>query len=581
MRRMRTLMGVALVALLVAPALGGSFDKVLPENTIAYVTVENVSGLCARWNASPMKALWNEESVQDFLELPRQKLEETMKDMAEDLGARPDELLGMMKGQVAIALTGFRELDEEHHRVQFVLMADVGDNAEKLAAWLGKLEASEKFGDSFARREADHRGTAIVTWEETGDDEEEADEIDVGPPCYFLKDGVFAFGDDPALLRQILDARVAEDARGLADHDLYRTVRRRTGPDADVAFFLNVEQIWALVDKHADEGDKEDVNKIFGALGLMGVKALGGRMTMGETSSTTQMFLYAPEGMNGVMKLLAGPNSALLPPKWVPTDVASAFTMSLDFQGIWAEALKVMDKIEPGTAQMVEMQLAGLKEQAGVDIQGDVIGSLGSSVTMFQLVPEVDEDAPAGPMGMASMNRMVLGIELANTEKFGQALNTLLMMAPLPLETEEYMGVSMRVLDMGMMKMAFAVTAGHLVLATNVDDLKGVIQTQGKEVTTSLVDSDAFKRAMAGLPESRSMVSYSDPRQAMKMLGQMMQSMGPMLLMSNPEIAEWIDMSLFPDGEVLAKYTDVGGAVMRAEEDGVTILGISRMKMPK
>ena len=60
MRRMRTLLGLALVAIMVAPAAGGSFDEWLPENTIFYASVEDVSAMKTMMKDGPFGALMAE-----------------------------------------------------------------------------------------------------------------------------------------------------------------------------------------------------------------------------------------------------------------------------------------------------------------------------------------------------------------------------------------------------------------------------------------------------------------------------------------------------------------------------------------
>lgn len=142
------------------------------------------------------------------------------------------------------------------------------------------------------------------------------------------------------------------------------------------------------------------------------------------------------------------------------------------------------------------------------------------------------------------------------------------------------MGVTMRVLSAGPQEMGIALVSGHLVIATNVEDLQAVIQTQGKEVK-GLADTEEFARALANLPRARSMVSYSDPRRAMAGLTQMMPMVGQVLEMQAPEVSEWVDFTLFPEADIITKYMDVSGGVMLTEEDGISMVSISRMKSPK
>jgi hypothetical protein len=188
-----------------------------------------------------------------------------------------------------------------------------------------------------------------------------------------------------------------------------------------------------------------------------------------------------------------------------------------------------------------------------------------------------------GPLaGLSMMGRIVLALEVSDAEKLNNAIETLLQMTGgmLPIEAREYMGTTMRVISMGPQEMGLALTAGHLVFATNLEDLQAVIQTQGKDVK-GLADTEDFARAMAGLPRARSLVSYSDPRKAMQGMTSMIKQMAPLLEMQMPEMSEWIDLSLFPESEVFTKYMDVSGGVMLTLEDGISMVSVSRMKMPK
>ena len=588
MRKMRTWMGVALLAILVAPAAGGSFDQLLPPETVAYLTVQDVSGIGARMKASPLGAMWSEEAVQDFLELPRQKWAEEMKKLSAELGgARPDEILGMIKGQVAIAFTGFRATEGGKQRVGAVVLADIGENGQQLREWMSRIEQSEEFGGEMRRIESEFRGTKIVSWipkdmenEEDEEVEEGAFDVEPGHPCYFVNGDLLAFGTDPKVLEGILDRRNATDAVGLAANATYRRVRERTGATADVAFYLNMKQVWTMIDRAVDD---EKVMPILGALGLTGMDALGFGMTMEGLGTTSRYFISTPEGPKGVMKLIAGQNSGLVPPKFVPTDVASAITLAFDIQGLWQEARRVMDEIKPGTTEMVDQQLETLKEQHGLDLQADLIGSMGGKMTFYQYSPDPDAEPGMGPLaGLSMMGRIVIALEITNAEKLNTAIETLLQMTGgvLPIEAREYMGVTMRVISMGPQEMGVGLTAGHLVFATNVEDLQAVIQTQGKDVK-GLADTEEFARAVAGLPRARSMVSYSDPRRAMTGITSMVKQMAPLLEMQMPEMSEWIDLSLFPEAEIITKYMDVSGGVMLTEEDGISMVSVSRMKLPK
>ena len=161
--RARTLLaGLLLSLVLAAPAaVAGSFETWLPENTVIYITFEDISKLKQTYSDGPLAKLIAEDEVQAFLEKPLAKWDALMEVMKGELqGLTPEDLLAMLGGQVAFAVTRLEPLEGDRVQMDFVLLADVGENGAKIVEWLDKMAGLK---DVIRREEEEFRGTTIVT----------------------------------------------------------------------------------------------------------------------------------------------------------------------------------------------------------------------------------------------------------------------------------------------------------------------------------------------------------------------------------------------------------------------------------
>ena len=89
-----------------APAVAGSAEKMLPEDTIFVLSVDNFTESHARLKAHPLYALYSEPDFQKFIEKPLAKINEMMESSA----VKPGEMIKLIQGQATVAVTGAREV---------------------------------------------------------------------------------------------------------------------------------------------------------------------------------------------------------------------------------------------------------------------------------------------------------------------------------------------------------------------------------------------------------------------------------------------------------------------------------------
>jgi hypothetical protein len=593
MRTLRASLAVAALAAFVAltarAARADGADRWLPETTAVYVSVDDVKATAERFASHPLKSLWDEPRMQKFLEGPLGKMQEMMeKGAAERGGATAADLLKIVQGQVVFAVTGVRDAEGGSRRVGLLLLAEVGDGNEPLLEWIRKIESTLIEKNGLRRLEDDFRGVKIVRYEPK-EPEPAKPGIGFGPVCWFLADGLWGVSADPDVLKDVLVRKGGGEEPSLATNAAYRRAREVVGA-GDLFVYVGTSRIWDVAQRLlAGEEEAPEVFKVLETLGLKSLQAVAVRASLTPQGVESRGFALSPPPHQGVMKLLDSENSALVPPRFVPANVQSAAVLTLDLQAVWKEARKCMDRIGPGMTAEMDKAFADLKTERGIDIQADLIGSLGKTLTFYQMAPspraklerkpvdpgaEDAEDAMPDRAGPA-MPRVVFAIGLSNPAAFSRAIGKLLPDLGIGLTAQDYMGTALWLPEEGgPLPIGAGVVGNHLVIAMSAEDLKHVVRTQGQAEAGSLATSPEFLRAMEGLPATRSGLSYTDPRRSMDQVAESMGVLGAM-----PFEMDWLNLSLLPV-DLIKSYLDVGGSAMVREADGFSFVSISRVHKP-
>jgi hypothetical protein len=166
--------------------------------------------------------------------------------------------------------------------------------------------------------------------------------------------------------------------------------------------------------------------------------------------------------------------------------------------------------------------------------------------------------------------RIVVALQVKDRERFEGGLDKLIAAMAPHLAAQDYLGVKLRTVPTPMgIQPAMGVLPDRLAFALNADDLKDVVARYGKE-EKGFLDREDVAKAIAQLPAQRFMIAVEDAPKSlsasMTTLGNTMQMVGGR---EGAEIAEVIDVSLFPSAEVLAKYLGLYVSCAVNEEDGI------------
>jgi hypothetical protein len=374
-------------------------------------------------------------------------------------------------------------------------------------------------------------------------------------------------GEDADVLKDML-ARKERKEGTLAGRELYRNTRQRAGGRApDLLLYVDGVNLFTALRETGELSDKD--MKMASVLGLAALEALDLDFTIEPDSLVMRGFLGVTGPKTGLLKLLDGKNSALLPARYTPADALSAGAWALDLPALWEEVRKMLDGFREGTTAAIDERMKMVKEQMDVDIAADIIATLGAELTYHSMPPG---DAAFGPAAM--IGRVALALELKERERFEGALDKLLAALGPIVATQDYLGTKLRTMLVAKgFQPGMTVLPDRLLLATNVDDAKEVVTRYGKEAK-GFLDREDIAKAIAKLPPQRFVITVEDaPKSLSASMSMFANAMG-MVGGGQPDVMEVVDFSLFPSAEVLAKYLGISATCIVNEEDGVSLVSM-------
>jgi len=527
-------------------SLAQDFVTWLPEKTVAYASVENAARMRERMKKSAFAAMWNDPAMEALRGILEKKFEQS--EDGEAGKASPTELLDLLQGQVCMA-----GVPVGTSKTAGVFLIDLKEKKRELLDLMERLDDEED--GELRKEEEDFHGYTLVTYRRL---KEGAEEPEV--EYRFTKDDLFGWSDDLDVLKDIITRREAGDKTGLSAAESHKKVLAATAQRADVRWFVS-SSLWLR-----EFGMM--AAPVLAALGMEQVKGLGGQITFAERGVQTQIVIQNEGEPRGLMKLLGGNIENLGPPALLPADVDPTFTVALDWQLIYTEALRVLALFEPNAVAQVEAMVGQFEKQIGMRLHDDVFGAMAPGLT-YAFLPIPEEELANAPKGAAfaqfATQFVVVFQKLRNAETIQTLLTKLTQEEGSPFKEVVYLGTRICESEMPALP-AFAIIDGQLAFGLRPDSLRALIQRQGKELK-GFRDTDAYKRGLALVPAKRSLFMVSNPRgnSGASLFWTGFRS-GIASTTSDPAV-----MEALPPVEFLDKYQDVSVLSVSTEEQGLLI----------
>ncbi len=372
--------GVALAALFVGmpkgyaePRTSWSLEGRVPSSSMAFLSIEDIGGMGAKFEKTAIAGLFSEPDMQAFMQPIVDAGEQMLH--AERRAPFGDatpiimkllEQLGHLRGQVAIAML---DLDMSQGMPRAALSMDFGGNVAEFVKFLDGL-----------RKEIDPQGTAITAYQKDG---RTWWQIQDGPPITATTvDTAFVVATDPTLLQGVL-AGAGEDS--LAASDDFKSVRARVG--GDQLALLAYANVPALVEKFGAEMP-EEARRIANAVGLDTLKAAAYGMSFSGDGFMDSFVLHAPNASHGIVPMVRMPSYK---PKALHRVPANAFYYeegSVNYSELIPNVRKLVGSIEANAVEGMDEFLQGMNAKIGVDVETDLLGGLAGGASTYVAMPE-------------------------------------------------------------------------------------------------------------------------------------------------------------------------------------------------
>ncbi len=431
------------VLLLCAGASAGDLTirDFAPPQTIFIAGADNTSALMEAFNRTGFRALWDEESTQEWLKKSMSDFTPGLTEGMEGIGLKKEDVTPPT-GACGVAMWwGAPEEAGGAPTDISLVMGDYGQGAQAMhdtivaalekAAEKGELELTEK----------DHEGVTVWTVKMTPADDEGADDADewqdmgqAGGMTSWLdklgeEPGFYARVGDYLLLSTNVDAigsaidRAQGEKQASVDENAdFAQVRRQIGTTQGYAAFVvssAMAYLKAELDRNPDAaGEMAQALPMFDVLGISDVRALGAGVKFDGEAGMMETPLVALAAQKRGLLALFDLGGGFDAPSFIGPDAASAMLFRFNFAGVLPlvnQVIATLPEEEAAEAQgMIGMMsmtagpiLANIGPEIHVSSHYDRPFSADSSKTLFALAVK---DAAAVAQSMAGLQGM-LGLE--------------------------------------------------------------------------------------------------------------------------------------------------------------------------
>jgi hypothetical protein len=416
--------GVAVGIASAGVALAAGFppsETVFPDTTRAWLSVPDPRGLQERFDRSPYGQLLADPNMKKFVESFRQELSKNGRQRLKKLGLTLEDLEKLPGGELAVAA-----VEAEPGRLATVLMVDVTGNEAEAKALVDRI-GTRLVEQKAAKVTVPGAPPQLTVYQLPPDPlDTRADAATRQRRVAFaLAPAALIVGDDALQVGQAFAVLAQGRKDSLASNASFQVVAERCrgaapAAAAPVRWFVDplaFARAYQTSNPPREKRKGPDYVAILGRQGFDAVKGVGGLVVFGDGPHSLRhhTMIHAPalpgrdpdspERFDLAARMLRFVNAtAIVPPAWVPRDVASWTALQWDMKTAFASAESLVDDIV-GDKGVFDDVVASLKEDPDgpqIDVEQDLVVALGSRVSLV-----TDSVEPVG----TDSDRLVIAIE--------------------------------------------------------------------------------------------------------------------------------------------------------------------------
>ena len=565
--------------------------NLVDENAPLVLTVQDVPALLKNWDQSPWARTWNDEQVKKFLAplRVRMKVDSWDEQCKAECGYTVAELIEMAKGQALIALTRmdfpYSDAKLTPSDIPLIVALEIGENAAKIVKI---IDANDEKEHASVRTE-EFAGVTIHIYFKS-EDKGGGDEF-----AWAMADGVWLLSPSKLTLQQTIDAlQKGGVASSLGQSERYLQIRKQSG-DANFTFLANMQALYPAIQKaveaYAASSGSQPMGlppaTILASLGIDAIKDFCFGVNLSAEATECKGALTYSE-LRGILKLLAYRDGPVAQPSFVSAKWITVTSARFSLLDMYTGLRELFNGLSPVMGGIVDGQIKGLNKQLGVDLERDLLGSLGDEFLVVNAMrPGASVDSPTS---ITEFDQLY-AFSLQNAGGFTNAVDALKrMMGPQAdklLEKRDYLNQTIYTWAAtdskpGQKGFSYAITPKYLFIAVGTP---AVIETaiqglDGKQPT--LWQLPEVKDAFADVPSKACTFEFQNTRAMIGSLIETVLEIAPALASkakadeSEDESADkpekdnlFVDPSAKPDIAAISKYWSTSSGYAWRESNGL------------
>jgi hypothetical protein len=587
-------------------------ENLLPADTIAFFAVPDCAAARAAAKQSPGWLFWGDPAMKPFHDKFMAKWnEQFIAPFERDLGVKTADFMDLPQGQFTLAVIVNGSNGHDDIPPGLLLLLDAKGKSDSLKTNLAALTKKWAAAGRSLRTETIH-GLAFTVVPLSSNDfagilpkKTPVSEIGKEPPkpekpgeIYLAQfESLLIVGNSSKAVEPVAAHLTGGSAPAIADNATFaadRLSQFRQNPQY-YGWFNGKGFFDLIAQTPADSGDADSPmamanmasSKIYSALGLTGLKSISFAFRETHEGSTLTLHLNAPEdGRAGLLKILALPPKDASVPPFVPADAVKFSRFRLDGKQTWAELQKIVAGISP-SGQTSLNAIIGIANSIGqaknpaFDIRTDLFGNLNDDIITYQ--------KPVSGTSLAELNNppVIFLIAVSNPDATINAIKTIAGMSnpqDAAKEPREFLGRKIHTIALKGAPVApgapgatraLYVTAsgGYLALSTDLAIEEEYLRS-AEGSTKPLRENPGLVSAVQQLGGAGGGIfGYENQRETMRATFKTLKGMAeadPTFKLFPPVLRAWLDFSLLPEYDAVAKYFFLSAYAGNANADGIT-----------
>jgi hypothetical protein len=407
--------------------------QVLPDSVAGLVRVPNMPKFCEAWKKTHAGRLWQEESMQPFLEAQKARAKSYFESIDNKIGVRAEDLLEIASGEVVVSWLPF---DKDKRRpFAICVIADVRGLHGKAQDSLEKIDTDLKAG-SWTRSDVTHRNQTVRVY----NSKPKPGQLKIEQIALTLNESQLIASDRDTVVTDLLDA-VAGEPKGQAiqshadfKHVLTHSARAIKSPLQDnggtpaAEWYARPFPMGRIIREslEVDRGDQFDILNLLENQGFNAIKAAGGIFAIaGDKYDLLHRgtVLAPPPFEQGSSILQAFKNTPFAAiPTWLHDDTASVNRIVVDIEkAFWASETIINEAFGDEIFRDIIDGIRDDKDGPQIDIAKNVLPHLDDEVILM-----TDNTTPAD----INCERMLVAIRVSDANAIKLAVQKAMEVEP-------------------------------------------------------------------------------------------------------------------------------------------------------